>query len=210
MDNLTISPLADEVQRTLVIYTYMPKQDNNQLNTPNIKAALPADLLGDDEQVLLAVKSSIWTVAFLSFRTIIICGALITGAIFIAPLIKMDQYGQSVIRYSGLAIIARIAFALIQWLSRSYVLTDRRVIRLRGVFTIDVFQCSLTRVQNTFMIFTLPQRILGLGSIAFTTAGTDAIEAIWHHVNSPLKLHNIILKALNAAESSTPNDKITP
>ncbi len=187
----------------------MPNQNSDQLNNPNIKAVLPADLLGDDEQILLAVKPSVWMVAFLSFRTAIICSAIIASAIFIAPLISLDQYSQSVIRYSGLAILARIAFAMIQWLSRSYVLTNRRVIRLRGVFTIDVFQCSLTRIQNTFMVLTLPQRILGLGSIAFTTAGTDAIEAIWHHVNSPLKLHNTIIKALDSAENSTPNDKNT-
>ncbi len=119
----------------------------------NIDDLLPGDLLSDDEQVVFAVKPSLWTIAFL------------------------------------------------QWLIRSYVLTDNRVIRIRGVLTIDIFQCSLVRIQNTFLVLTLPQRLLGLGSIVFATAGTGSVEAIWQHIKNPLSIHQQLIRAINAAGS---------
>ena len=121
------------------------------------------------------------------------------------PMMKLDDYADNVMRYSFFVLLGRFGFALLQWGSRTYVLTDRRLIRIRGVFTIDIFQCNLNKIQNTFLILTLPERILGLGSIALTTAGTGAVEAIWRHVKSPLKVHRQLLNALNQAGNAKLN-----
>ena len=165
----------------------------------SIDEMLPGDLLSDDEQVIFAIKPSLWTVAFLSFRAVVIALAVAVAAMLLGPLLRLGTYAGHVISYCGLAMLARVGFAFLQWVSRSYVLTDRRVIRIRGVFTIDIFQCSLVKIQNTFLTLTLPERLLGLGSIALTTAGTGAVEAIWRHTKKPLKIHHQLLSAMNAA-----------
>ena len=44
--------------------------------------------------------------------------------------------------------------------------------------------------------------VLGLGNIAFTTAGTGGIEAIWRHLKAPLSVHNQLIRAINAASNA--------
>jgi len=52
--------------------------------------------------------------------------------------------------------------------------------------------------------------LLGLGNIAFTTAGTGSVEAIWWHVKNPLNIHQQLICAINAAgnKSIPPTDGI--
>ena len=177
----------------------MTKKQSSQSYNPNIDELIPGDLLSEDEQVIFAIKPSLWTVAFISFRIVAITSVIALAATFLSPLFNLGTYAAQIIGYCGLVALARVGFAFLQWFSRCYVLTDRRVIRIRGVFTIDIFQCSLVKIQNTFLVLTLPERLLGLGSIALTTAGTGAVEAIWRHAKSPLKIHHQLLNAMNAA-----------
>ena len=163
----------------------------------DINEMLPHDLLSESEQVIIAIKPSLWIIAFLSFRTTVAALAVMIAAMLFARPMQLEMYSGKVIIFCGLAILARVLFALLQWASRSYVLTDQRLIRVRGVFTIDIFQCPISRIQNTFMILTLPQRFLRLGSIAFTTAGTGQIEAAWHQIKTPLKIHNKLVATIN-------------
>jgi len=167
----------------------------------NIDELLPSDLLAEDEIVIFAIKPSLWTVAFLSFRVVVIAAVVAAAVLMVGQRLQLGQLGRIIIAGCGAVALGRLGFALLQWLSRSYVLTDKRVIRIRGVFTIDIFQCSLAKVQNTFLVLTLPQRILNLGNIELTTAGTGHVEAIWRHCKEPLKVHQQLLQALNRASN---------
>jgi uncharacterized membrane protein YdbT with pleckstrin-like domain len=129
--------------------------------------------------------------------------ALITY--ILSPALHLGDYGLYLIELCGLVVLGRVGFALLQWASRTYVLTDRRVIRIRGVLTIDIFQSSLNRIQNTFMVLTLPERFFGLGDIEFTTAGTGSVEAVWRHLKNPLPIHHQLLRAMNAAANHNTN-----
>lgn len=176
----------------------------SQLN-PKIDELLPSDLLSDNEHILFAVKPSLWTIAFLSFRTVVIASALILLILVLGPAAHLGRLTTYIVEACAVAVLARVGFAFLQWLSRSYVLTDRRVIRIRGVFTIDIFQCALVKIQNTFLVLTLPQRLLGLGNIEFTTAGTGQVEAVWRHTRHPLKVHHQLILAINKATNCPGN-----
>ena len=177
----------------------------------NLGDLLPSDLLIDDERIVFVIKPSLWTIVFLCFRTVLIAVVVAMLALFAGPLLQLEQWSALIVQVCIVTVLVRMVFAFLQWLSRTYVLTDRRVIRIRGVLTIDVFQCSLVRIQNTFLVLTLPQRLLGLGNIVFTTAGTGFVEAVWQHVKTPLDIHHQLIHAINAAgnEPVKPTDGIT-
>jgi len=184
------------------------KQDNP--TSADIGDLLPSDLLIDDEQIVFVVKPSFWMIAFLCFRTVLIAVVVATLALFAGPLLQLERWSAPIVQGCIVAVFGRVVFAFLQWLSRTYVLTDKRVIRIRGVLTIDVFQCSLVRIQNTFLVLTLPQRLLGLGNIVFTTAGTGSVEAVWQHVKKPLDIHQQLLRAIAAGNKPVkPTDAIT-
>ena len=98
----------------------------------------------------------------------------------------------------GLVLIGlRVGWQFLEWLSRVYVLTDARVLRVMGVLRVQVFEAPLKQIQHTDTVFSLRERFLGLGSIAFSTAGTGSIDAVWRMVAQPLDVHQRVVHALN-------------
>lgn len=158
---------------------------------------LPESLLDQDEQVALAIKPSLWLVAFFSFQTVVIALTVALVATFwiTGPLAPW------LIIAAGIIALGRIIFALLQWASRVYVLTDKRIIVVAGVFTVAIFQCRLEKIQNTFMLLPFLLRLLRLGHIAFATAGTAHIEAVWRFCNQPLQVHEQIVKLISKDQS---------
>ncbi|MBN1435974.1 MAG: PH domain-containing protein [Sedimentisphaerales bacterium] len=197
---------SDEIQNTKAAGETAESSDYQS----NIDKLLPGDLLADDETVIFAIKPSLWTVLFLSFRVVVIAVVVIITAITASKLFDTEGREIYIVEAAGTFAVARVAFALLQWFSRTYVLTNRRVIRIRGVFTIDIFQCSLLHIQNTFLVMSFWQRILNLGNIALTTAGTGRVEAVWRHCKTPLKVHQQLLRAINRASNPTNSETTTP
>ncbi|MBN2582116.1 MAG: PH domain-containing protein [Planctomycetes bacterium] len=159
-------------------------------------SAVAQDLLADGEIVILRLKPSLWFIPLVS-APILALGVL---AILTGNLSIVDRHfsgAQHTLTQIGLVIIAlRLAWALLQWFARIYILTDRRVIRQRGVLNIQLFECPLERLQNTFVCRNLVQRVLGVGTIFFATAGTGQIEAMWQHVSHPTKVHKTIVETI--------------
>jgi uncharacterized membrane protein YdbT with pleckstrin-like domain len=84
----------------------------------------------------------------------------------------------------------------LEWLSRIYVLTDRRIIRLQGVLRVHMFESALKQLQHTEVYLSLRERVFGLGTIGFATAGTAFAEAHWQMVAKPFEVHQIIRKTI--------------
>ncbi len=157
---------------------------------------LPAQLLGGDEIVIFAVKPSLWFVLFTSARWLIAM-ALVIG---LSGWLDTAGMSRALVVKAALALGgARLGFALLQWVSRLYVLTNRRIMRLRGIFNVDLFECQLTKIQNTYLTMTWYERLAGLGSISFATAGTGGVEASWTDVNNPLEVHERVRSAIHRA-----------
>jgi dephospho-CoA kinase len=96
-------------------------------------------------------------------------------------------------------IALRLLWQVLEWLARSFVLTDRRVIRLGGVLRRYAADIPLTRLQHVTMFKTLRERIFGLGTIGFATAGTGHVEAYWVMVSRPNELMRQVREAVAAA-----------
>jgi uncharacterized membrane protein YdbT with pleckstrin-like domain len=160
---------------------------------------VPAHLLDGDEIVIFAVKPSLWFIVFMSFRWIVAAILVICLADWIARYLPI--LGTRMIVQGALALAAaRMGFAMLQWVSRLYVLTNRRVMRLSGILNIDLFECPLTKIQNTYLTLAWYERLTGLGTISFATAGTGGVEASWTNVNNPLELHERVRSAIHRAQ----------
>ncbi|NIA20936.1 MAG: PH domain-containing protein [Anaerolineaceae bacterium] len=155
-------------------------------------SALATSLLADGEIVHLRLKPSLWFVLLVS-APVITFGAVL---ILVGNLPVMAGAAASFVKAGTLVIGLRLVWALLQWFGRVYILTDRRVIRQRGVLNIQVFECRLDRLQNTFIRRTLVQRILGIGTIFFATAGSGQIESMWQHIAHPARVHKQIIEAI--------------
>ena len=162
--------------------------------------ALPARLIGADEQVILALKPGGFFILLTSLPFVAGMILLAVAAHWLTVVSVFSLPDKSVTALAGLACIIRVLVAFMQWLGRIYVLTDRRVLRVKGVLRVDVFQCNLTRIQNTSLSLTLTERLLGLGTVFFATAGTGGSEAAWLMITRPAEVHEIVAEYVRRAQ----------
>ncbi|MEM6332683.1 MAG: PH domain-containing protein [Planctomycetota bacterium] len=161
-----------------------------------LAAVLPNHLIDGGETVLLLLKPSLLFVVLAPLRTL---AALLVFTVLLATAdayLTGSAYRDEILLV-GLAVIGlRLFWQFLEWLSRAYVLTDRRLIRVRGVLTVQVFECPLPRIQHTELVRILREQLFGLGTLAFTTAGTGAIDAAWEMINRPVEVQQEVVRAV--------------
>ena len=97
--------------------------------------------------------------------------------------------------------IAWLAWQLIERASRTYVLTDRRVVMIAGVLRQAIVDAPLANVRQVTVIRSISERFLGLGTVAFATAGTGGQDIVWRVLDRPLDALRIARDALDASGS---------
>jgi len=160
---------------------------------------VPARLIQDGEEIVLALKPSGWFILLVSAPFTIAVIILAIGAYLV------DTIGLAHLPFAQLALVClgaiglRLVVALLQWISRIYVLTNRRILRVRGVLTVDVFECGLHRIQHTSLVLPLSERIFAIGTLVFATAGTALPEAAWVMIARPSEVHEIVVEYIRRA-----------
>jgi len=143
-------------------------------------------LLLPGEVVLFELKPSLWYVVFTSLPIAAI-GAAIVALAFCIEQLESVRHVPAVI---GLWVIGlRVAVGFLQWLGRTYVLTDRRILIQSGVFDVKVEALALERIENTFVAQAVVQRLLGIGTIFFRTGDSKSGSVSWEHVRRPKEVH---------------------
>jgi len=163
-----------------------------ELDAPPVNVLIPPQLLQPGELILLLIKPSLWYIVLGSLRT------LVTIVILTAIALQFENlvHRQDVLVAASGMVIVRLFWQFLDWFSRIYILTDRRVIRVMGVIRVEVLEASLKNIQHTQCLFSLRERLFGLGTISFATAGTGFPEAYWLMVARPLDVHQVVVKAM--------------
>ena len=169
---------------------------------------VPARLIQEGEEVVLALKPSGLFVPLASAPFILAIAMVAAGGYALDTLRIVDLNLQLLALVCVALSVVRLLVAFLQWLSRIYVLTNRRVIRVKGVLRIRIFECPLARIQNTVLSLSFLERIVGLGTILFATAGTGRAEAAWVMVARPIEVHEIVVEYIRRAQGSSPHDSL--
>jgi hypothetical protein len=164
-------------------------------------AALPAGLIHDDEVIILLLRPSLLYIP-LSCLTGLSAIALIT-----LLLAYLARWQPAWISWSDTGAFAlgiglgavRLGWQVLEWYSRVYVLTDRRVLRRMGVLRVAIFETALRNIQHTSVFARVRERLFGLGSIGFATAGSDVFDAFWMMVRKPFDVHKTVVEAIERA-----------
>jgi uncharacterized membrane protein YdbT with pleckstrin-like domain len=104
------------------------------------------------------------------------------------------------------AVIAGLTL-LIGWLRRvstKYLITTQRLRISRGILRKKVQETRLERVQNVNYAQGVIDRVLGVGTVDFDTAGTDDAEFKFVWVNGPEEVVRAVDHAVEEARGATP------
>ena len=168
-----------------------------------VRAMVPEEILQEDEIVLLLTKPSLFFIFYTSFfflAVTLVLGALAAQSL---PLLTATGLSSSVV---GLVIVlvclGRLMWALLVWTSHVYMLTNRRIVTIKGVINVNMFQAPLRKIQNTVLYRPLGQRIFSTGTIGFSTAASaGAVESTWVMIARPLETHEQVVAAIHKAQS---------
>ncbi len=167
------------------------------VDDPRALAMLPTQLLHDGEVIILLLKPSPWFIVLDVLPWLGCLGLVLTGGLVLTAQ-GLWSLGRTDLVLAALTLAGlRLFWQFLEWLSRVYVLTDRRILRVRGVVRVQVFECALSRIQHTQADFSLRERLFGLGTISFATAGTAVVEVSWRMLAKPLEVHQIVLRTLD-------------
>ena len=163
-----------------------------------VEELVPSHLLDGGEIVHFAIKPSPWFVLLLSLRWV---GAAVCIACIALSLVATPTYRSYILQGAILFAGAGLGWATLEWVSRLYVLTNRRVMSIRGVVTAEMFDCPLDRIQHTRLSLSPTERVVRVGTIAFHTAGQgDRRAGSWRIIARPLEVHEKLRQAIARAQ----------
>lgn len=164
-------------------------------------------LLNGSEIIILAIKPSLWCVLLECGRWL---GVLLLIAVAAGLAERMSWLsGQMRLLLAAclVAMAVRLAYGLLRWQSRVYILTNLRVLRIRGLMRVEMFQCYLLRLKDVTLSVSMAERILGLGTIGLVSESSDGPTACWSNVRNPERVRRQILDAIDALKGQTPGQK---
>ena len=83
---------------------------------------------------------------------------------------------------------------ILVWRNNSYVVTNRRVMRISGVLGKDVLDSSLEKVNDVKLTQSFFGRIFGYGDIQILTASELGAD-LFHQINDPIRFKTAMLNA---------------
>lgn len=159
---------------------------------------VPGGVLDGGELVILAIKPSLWRVLFDSASWLVTCLSIPAVLIWLdAPLpgLSLGMTAQLFL----LIAACRLAVAFMRWVPTWHLLTNRRIIDVRGVRVPRVDACSLLEVRNTHCGATPTERSVKLGTITFITESADHDPRRWRSIANAEEVHRHIRRAIEQA-----------
>ena len=131
--------------------------------------ALPRKLLGADETVVLHLRTHPKALILPGIMLIALLGAVLIGWTLMPPSTQ-PWVGWGVTAVSLLLFVVFVLVPYLRWRTSTYTLTNRRVITRHGIVSKSGHDLPLTRINNVTYDRSLMDRMLGCGTLRFTTA----------------------------------------
>jgi len=164
--------------------------------SPDVAEDMAEELLSGGEIILLMVRPSLlFIVLGASTSLIAICLAVVALAL-LARYAGLGLGDGQVFTLGAIALGARLAWQILEWSGRLYVLTDRRVVTRAGVLRARVDEVMLGEVSGATTIASPPERFTGLATIVVRGLPDDAPRTAWIMVRQPQRVREQILRAV--------------
>ncbi len=163
-------------------------------------------LLGDQEEIIIVSRQH-WFVFFQSILLEIFV-ALIIIAITVTVYVQLGQWG-----FLGFLLLLLPGISLyidyLKWSSRQYVVTNRRVMQIKGIFNKSTTDSSLEKVNDVKLAQSFIGRIFNFGDIEILTASELGVN-LFRKIANPIHFKTAMLNAKVKLEDMGRNDEEKP
>jgi uncharacterized membrane protein YdbT with pleckstrin-like domain len=150
------------------------------------------EMLGENEQILLRARKH-WSVLFGNIvLEIFLIAALIIAVILLLPIVAFP------VAPLGFFLVLVPLIGMVRdfliWYNRQYIVTNRRVIQTSGVFSKDVVDSSLEKVNDVKLSQSFWGRLFDYGDIEILTA-SEVGANVFRSIGQPIKFKTAMLNA---------------
>jgi uncharacterized membrane protein YdbT with pleckstrin-like domain len=138
--------------------------------------------------------------ALMSFYAI---GIGVAGLVLVVVGLLADSWGTAIVIAAVIAALTLVV-GYLRRIGTKYLITTQRLRISRGLVRKNVQETRLERVQNVNYQQGVLDRVLGVGSVDFDTAGTDDSEFRFEWVNHPEEVVRAVDRAVEEARGATP------
>lgn len=147
-------------------------------------------LLGEHEQIVLETHQH-WFVLFNKiFLEIILIAIIVTAVIIGMAFSQLAVYGLILV----LVPLVGLVRDTMVWQNNAFIVTNRRVIQISGVFSKEVVDSSLEKVNDVKLSQSFFGRMFGFGDIEILTASELGVN-LFHEIANPIEFKTAMLNA---------------
>ncbi len=152
-----------------------------------------------DERVVLWLRPSLLFIVIRAWWVVVAVVALAGVVRLVAGVLDAPQVASRAVWGGAGLVVLVLVWQFLEWLSRLYVLTERRLICVAGVLMQNVADVPLRNVRNVVVVRGVIERLTGLGTLGAASAGTDGYEVVWLLVRRPDEVLRTVRGAVDQA-----------
>jgi uncharacterized membrane protein YdbT with pleckstrin-like domain len=124
------------------------------------------------------------------FLELLLVVLILVGAFVAIPFYPVASYGLILVLIPAIGILNDV----LVWRNKAYVVTNYRVIQTSGVFSKDVVDSSLEKVNDVKLSQSFLGRMFGYGDIEILTASELGVN-LFHQIHDPVGFKTAMLNA---------------
>jgi uncharacterized membrane protein YdbT with pleckstrin-like domain len=117
---------------------------------------------------------------------------LLNLAVLAILAIVVYKYGDARILFLELIPLGYLVLKFFSWKQREYILTDRRIVKQEGVFSVSSFDAPLDKINNVFHQQSLMGRLFQYGEVGLETASEQG-TTVFSFLARPLAFKNSLV-----------------
>jgi membrane protein YdbS with pleckstrin-like domain len=201
-----VTPAGLEPVRAEGVAGGLPAEAGIESTSRDVRSTILAALIPDGEIIILAVRPSRWFIVLSVAALLVLLAATaalgwwidVGGAGFLPTgVLGIAVSYVPLVATGGAALL--VGWQGLEWLTRIYVLTDRRVMRVSGVLRQTTVDMPLRRVQHVILYRSIRERLFGLGTLGFASAGGGgggAIDFAWYMITRPAERLELVRRTI--------------
>ena len=161
--------------------------NSSAVSTPIPKTIWAEKVLRGDEEIILLIKPNQWNILLSSLPMLFSLGIIAAALNFLHY--RFDMFSDSLyglmIFICMIAGIVQIFAATIAWNAKFYVLTNKRVLVLKGAIYLQITDCDLGRIQSVYTDRLGFERFTKLGTVRIEVKDNPYLEIDWINLSEP-------------------------
>jgi hypothetical protein len=142
-------------------------------------------LLQDGEIIIMSIKPSPWYVLLVSLPVVVASTVTAAAAAVCNRFGLLTAAHPLIYALAAMCIAGRLVVAAVQWMGVRYVLTNHRMLRLRTLLSTTVYEVPLQLIERAAVGVSMPERLVGVGSVCYLGENGKPFGAVWLCVAEP-------------------------